>query len=153
MPKLGGWLLNKNLRKRFPFGRIKVHHTTHFLEAFPFNSYYHLAKNDLTYDVFTDGFPPLYEQGKCGSKRLMVQDFTGCPSLSWISVHLPETRSPVLLSTFASALGVPQESLSRLTWQEIREDLVGKITFEFVIYWALTTCEAYRRHFAGVCPF
>lgn len=40
------------------------------LEAFPFNSYDHLAKNDLKYDVFTDGFPPLYGQGKCGSKQL-----------------------------------------------------------------------------------
>lgn len=64
----------------------------------------------------------------------MVQDLMGCPSLSWILIHLPETRSPVLPSNSALALGVPQESLSRLTWQEICEDLVCKITFKVAIY-------------------
>lgn len=46
------------------------------LEAFPFNS----AKNDLKYDVFTDGFPPLYEQGKCGSKRLWARTLWDAPA-------------------------------------------------------------------------
>lgn len=46
----------------------------------------------------------------------------------------PENSSLALLNNSASVLAIPQASLSRLTWQEIREDLVCKITFEAVIY-------------------
>lgn len=66
-------------------------------------------------------------------KRSMVQSnewsraLWDCLNLSWISIHLPETRSQVLLRT-ASALILPPESQSRLTWQEILKNLVCKVT-------------------------
>lgn len=58
----------------------------------------------------------------------------GMPQPPGFQSTCPENSSLALLSNSASVLAVPQASLSRLTWQEIREDLVCKITFEAVIY-------------------
>lgn len=47
-------------KKEASFWEDEGYHATHFLEALPFNLYYHLAKNNFKYDVFTDELPLLY---------------------------------------------------------------------------------------------
>ena len=92
-----------------------------------------------------------YVYRKCGSKRLIVSDLTGCLNLSLISIICLRPSAWLFVAT-TSASGVLQESMPRLTWQEIQEDLVYKIACEAAVYWAFIKCQAYRRHSIKILP-
>lgn len=72
-------------------------------------------------------FLHLLHEGSMVQSKEWSRDLWDCLNLPWISIHLPETRIQPLLKT-ASALIVPPESQSRLTWQEILKYLVCKVT-------------------------
>jgi hypothetical protein len=66
-PNVSSRAYKQEAKERVFFWRV----TTHYLlfKAFPLMHYYHLARNILKYYVFTDGFPPLTEEGMSVSKQ------------------------------------------------------------------------------------